>query len=66
MTFVKGVSGNPKGRPKAVKTNLKKRVEALIEGGLAKIQNDIDNASPEERQHLVLQLTGTIRANSQK
>lgn len=41
--FVKGVSGNPKGRPKGSKNKMKELAEALIKGSSKKIVQKVIN-----------------------
>ena len=54
--FNPGISGNPKGRPVAVK----KRIENLIERNLDEIESAMEKATPSDRIGMVLGLSKLI------
>ena len=61
MSFKKGTSGNPKGRPTGAKgkakSNLLERITIILENNLESLQEDLESMEPAER---VKALTGLI------
>lgn len=53
MTFVKGVSGNPKGKPIGTKSRttkeLRARLQSIIDNNLDSIEEDLQALEPKER-----------------
>jgi len=65
MTFIKGQSGNPDGRP-AKKKPIKVRTEALLQETLDQVSQEIKAATPEERRSFFINLAGVVLAGNQK
>lgn len=68
MAFKKGApSPNPNGRPKGrSKKPIKTRIENLLDKNFDKIEEEMDNASPEDRRDFFTDLAGLVlTANKQ-
>jgi|GEM_PF-3287518 len=59
MTFIKGQSGNPDGRP-AKKKPIKVRTEALLQDTLDQVSQEIKTATPEERRSFFISLISAV------
>jgi hypothetical protein len=60
MPFIKGKSGNPKGRPRGTKSKLSRETRELIhdivQKGLIQIEDDLKQLSPSNRVKVLVDL----------
>lgn len=67
--FKKGVSGNPKGRPKGsvnkVRSRVAEAISALLENNLEKFQENFDELEPKERIRILLKLLEFVLPKAQ-
>ena len=58
MTFIKGKSGNPLGRPKGSGNKLAKKVKQgyadIVHSNIAQLKEDVNNMPPKERAAFLL------------
>lgn len=64
MAFTKGISGNPSGKPKGIKSRkteaLREKIETIIDANIERIQDDFDSLEPKDRITLIERLLAYV------